>query len=106
MLNQTRRHGLAAAAMILALGFSLILGGCGRNNQNGQNSANQSTTPQGTTSTSTPTSGGGSTTGNAASSAQDLQNLSDSLNGIYSDIATDATSATTDYSQLDQEVNP
>ena len=102
MLIQARRHTLAAA-MILALGFSLALGGCGQNNQHSQNGANQTTTSQpGNTTTTGVTTPGSTNTGNV----QDLQNLDNSLNAAFGDINSDQSAATTDYSQTDQGVQP
>ena len=95
------RHTLAAAGMIFALGFSLALGGCGRNGVTSQSGANQTTTTQqgGTTTT------GSTPTGNPAD-LQDLQNLDGSLNAAFSDLDNDQSAASTDYSSQDQEVQP
>ncbi len=106
MLTQARRQVLTAG-MIFALGFALVLGGCGHLNQSSQNGANQTTTTQpGGTTTGSTTPGGTTTGGTPINNAQDLQNLDNSLSAAFSDLEGDRTAATTDYSQLDQGGQP
>ena len=105
ILNLARRHTLAAG-MILALGFSLALGGCGHNAQNSQNGTNQPTTSQPGNTTTTGVTTPGSTTTSTGNNVQDLQNLDNSLNAAFGDLNSDESAATTDYSQMDQGVQP
>jgi hypothetical protein len=100
--KDNRGRGLASAAAVVALGFALLLGGCGHNGQNSTGNGGGASVTTGRNGTST---GSTTTTGNPVA-VQDLQSLSDSLSADFSDLASEQTNAITDQTGSQQGVQP